>query len=167
MRYQVPQFVDIEDKVIGPFTVKQFLMYIVAAMLLVPVYLTSDISLFVTIAIPVIGIAAAFAHVRIHGKSLFSMIGYSIQFISRGQLFLWRRTSKPKLLAVKGSEYEIWQEDLKPLVSETTSLAQQSRILTAGGSIVGEDLEDPFETTPNNNKVVKKNKALAAKKEYH
>ena len=28
MRYQVPQFTDIEDKIIGPFTIKQF-VYVV------------------------------------------------------------------------------------------------------------------------------------------
>jgi hypothetical protein len=25
MRYQVPQFIDVEDKVIGPLTIKQFI----------------------------------------------------------------------------------------------------------------------------------------------
>ncbi|GAH87221.1 unnamed protein product, partial [marine sediment metagenome] len=31
MQFQVPQYIDIEDKVIGPFTIKQFLYIVVAA----------------------------------------------------------------------------------------------------------------------------------------
>src|SRR5690349_14717186 len=100
MRYQVPQFVDIEDKIIGPFTLKQFLMYVVAVMLLIPIYLASDLSLFITIALPVLGIAAAFAHVRIGSKSLFETIVNFTNHTLNGQFYIWRRTPHAKQLSI-------------------------------------------------------------------
>ena len=145
MRYQVPQFVDIEDKVIGPLTVKQFMIYIFAAMLLVPVFLSSDLALFLTIALPVMGIAAVFAHIRPGGKSLFASIGSAFGFLARGRLFIWRRTNKPKLLPVQGEEYrERGFDGLLPDALQTSALADQARDLNASGSIIDEDIEDPY-----------------------
>ena len=145
MRYQVPQFVDIEDKVIGPLTVKQFLIYVVAGMILVPVFLSTAIALFLTIALPILGIAAVFAHVRPGGKSLFASIGSAVGFLARGRLFIWRRTSKPKLLPVQGDEYATHRLDAAlPVALQTSSLADQARDLNASGSIINEDVEDPY-----------------------
>jgi hypothetical protein len=146
MRYQVPQFVDIEDKVIGPLTVKQFLIYVVAAMLLAPVYVSSDLALFLTIALPVAAIAAAFAHIRPGGKSLMANVSNAASYLARGRIFIWRRTSQPKLLPVQGDEYR--HQDLSgilPAALQTSALADQARTLNTSGSVINEDLEDPYE----------------------
>jgi hypothetical protein len=142
MRYQVPQFVDIEDKVIGPLTVKQFLIYMVAAMLLLPVYLLSDMPLFITIAIPVGGIAVMFAHFKLNGKSLFSMLGYALQFAFRGQIYIWRRTANDKPLPVIGEEYEMYDLKQEDLMS---SLSERARALQTSGRIVNEDTDDELD----------------------
>ena len=144
MRYQVPQFVDIEDKIIGPLTLKQFLTYVVAVMLLVPVYLASDMSLFITIAIPVIGIAALFAHFKLHGRSLFAIIGHASAFMARGQLFIWRRSSTDKNLAIHGPDVE---EMTQVTLSDAYTLRDRARALETVGNIVNTDAEDPIAQT--------------------
>lgn len=142
MRYQVPQFVDIEDKIIGPLTLKQFLTYMSAVMLLIPVYLASDLSLFITISIPVIGLAALFAHFKLHGKSLFQVLGHAVGFFFTGQLFIWRRTGQDKMLMVRGPEYK----DETLLNGKTESyLSERSRTIQTIGNVVNEDVEDPLE----------------------
>lgn len=138
MRYQVPQFVDIEDKIIGPLTLKQFIVYMVTIMLLVPVYLATDMSLFITLAIPVLGLAALFAHFKLHGRSLFTIIGHAATFVRRGQLFVWRRVGGEKGLAVRGMDIEEYE----------ATLSDRARALETVGNIVNEDVEDPLDQKP-------------------
>lgn len=142
MRYQVPQFVDIEDKIIGPLTLKQFLIYIVAGMLLVPVYLATDMSLFITLAIPVLGVAALFAHFKLHGRSLFTVLGHAGAFALRGQLFLWRRDGADSALRVTGLDLEELAE------GGVASLSDRARALETVGNIVNEDVDDPIAEIP-------------------
>ncbi len=147
MRYQVPQFVDIADKIIGPFTLKQFLMYVAATMVLVPVYLSSDLSLFITIALPVYGIAVAFAHVKIANRSLATTVYNAFNFVSGGQKWIWRRTSKPRRLIIKDPEWQqAWvnedlQGDMTPLAYKTQSIE------TEGNLVKAEDVVDILDTT--------------------
>jgi hypothetical protein len=128
MRFQVPQFVDIKDKIIGPLTLRQFMIYVFAVMLLIPVYLRSDLSLFLTIAIPTMGLAALFAHFRWHGKSLAQLVSHAVAFMMRGQLFIWRRTGteKPLKVYLEGSVYR----------GDSSALVAKARMLETEGSIV-------------------------------
>ena len=141
MRFQVPQFVDIEDKIIGPFTLRQFLIYIAAVMVLIPVYTMSDLSLFLTIAIPIAGIAVAFAHVKIYSRSLFAVITSAITYATRGQMFIWHRTGTVKLLPIRGEEFAHVDASFE---DSSISLQQRARFLDTTGKVVTEDLEDPL-----------------------
>jgi hypothetical protein len=141
MRYQVPQFVDIEDKIIGPLTLRQFLTYVVAVMLLVPVYLAADMSLFITLAIPVLGVAALFAHFRLHGRTLFAIIGHASAFLLRGQLFVWHRVNDDKNLPVRGEEIE---EYVAVTVPDSATLRDRARALETVGNVVNADADDPI-----------------------
>lgn len=146
MRYQVPQFIDIEDKIIGPFTLKQFLMYIAAVLGLVPVYLLSDLSLFITVALPVMGVAAAFAHFKINGKSLAVFLVNAFQYYTHQQLYLWRRSDKPKALKISDSQWDELLEAQEMYRQELTSLTAMSQALETHGNVVSaEDIEDTFD----------------------
>ncbi len=146
MRYQVPQFVDIQDKIIGPFTLKQFLMYIVAAMFLIPVYLFSDLSLFITLALPVMGVAVAFAHLKINQQTLSTVIGNALLFTTQGQMYIWRRTPEAKPIIIRD---EKWQELTllrEEAQKELSSLANVARTIeTQGNTVQAEEVEDPFD----------------------
>lgn len=146
MRYQVPQFVDIEDKILGPFTLRQFLIYLVAVLCLIPVFLASDISLFLTIAVPVLGLAAMFAHFKLNGKNLFAVLGNATQFASRGQLFLWQRTVNNKPLKVTG--VVATQSE-----AQFGGLSDRARKLETQGNVVNKDEQDPFDVNSPNPKL--------------
>ena len=142
MRFQVPQFTDIEDKIIGPFTLKQFIMYIVAVMLLVPVYIYSDLSLFITIALPVFGVAAVFAHVRIYGKSFGAVVSAAISYALKGQLYVWRRQKAVpfKIIDEEGSAARTRASNER----SSMSLSDIAQSLDTKGNISTEDVEDPL-----------------------
>lgn len=148
MRFQVPQFVDIEDKIIGPLTLKQFLMYFSAAMTLVPVYLFSDLALFIAVALPILGITAAFAHLRINGKSLFETLINTLFFYTSSQLFIWKRTSKVSTIAIHDPHWEELIDARQSATDNFHSLAQRAQALETEGNVVqSEEVVD--EIAPN------------------
>jgi hypothetical protein len=138
MRFQVPQFVDIEDKVVGPLTLRQFMIYVGTCLALVPVFLVTDLSLFLTIALPAVGMAGAFAHLKINQKSLFVVIANAFTFFTRGQVFIWRRTEQVKLLPIQGEEYSEIVARAEPMMT----LRERARLLETQGQLVKEDEVD-------------------------
>ncbi len=145
MRFQVPQFTDIEDKIVGPFTLKQFITYVVAVMFLIPVYIYSDLSLFITIAIPVLGIAAVFAHLKIYGKSFGMVVIAGITYMAKGQLYIWRR-QKDKPFRIIDPEWDITaHEPQQPdIAQQPHSLDAIAQSLETTGNISTEDIPDPL-----------------------
>ena len=143
MRFQVPQFVDIEDKIIGPLTLKQFLMYVVAVMVLTPVYMLADLGLLITIAIPVLGVAALFAHAKFYGQSFAAILMGGLSYIMGEKLFLWRRVSSAKFMRIGGGEYDLDTASVAQELPES-SLKNIERMLNTQGNIIGEDASDPL-----------------------
>lgn len=142
MRFQVPQFIDIEDKIIGPLTLKQFLTYFSAVLVLIPVYLFSDLSLFLTLALPVFAVAAAFAHFRPGGKSLFVFLGNAVGFLGSSRLWTWRRTKQLKPLPVSGIEFIRARDEAAEFA--VPSLAAKIGTIETEGNVSTEDVEDPL-----------------------
>lgn len=156
MRYQVPQFVDIEDKIIGPLTLKQFLIYFSTALLLIPVYLFTDLSLFITLALPMLGVAAAFAHLKPGGKSLFEFLMNAVGFASKGRVWLWRRESRLRLLPVRGVELPEAQFEDEPI---GPGLQEKVRAMETAGNVSREDVADPLVAESTVDKAQNTNKA--------
>lgn len=144
MRYQVPQFVDIQDKVIGPFTLKQFLIYFSAVLLLIPVYLLSDLSLFITLAVPLGGLAALFAHFKPNGKPLSVFVTNALNFFTKGQVYLWQRLPNQTPLKVRGEEIEDMMLEDEIAAYEMSSLDRAMQSLETKGNVSQVDEEDPL-----------------------
>lgn len=139
MRFQVPQFVDIEDKVIGPLTLKQFAFYIIAAMVLGLLYVMVDLGLLLLLALPIVGVALLFAHGRFYGQSFGTILLNAMTFFSGSRLYLWRRVENDKPLNVSGSEYG--QEEGSSFVS---SIDLMNQALNTEGNVVEADAADPL-----------------------
>lgn len=139
MRFQVPQFVDIEDKVIGPLTLKQFSFYIIAAMLLGLLYVMVDLGLLLLLALPIVGVALLFAHGRFYGQSFGILLINFMFFFSGSRLYLWRRVESSKPLNVSGSEYG--QADS---VGSISSIDLMNQALNTEGNVVEADAADPL-----------------------
>ena len=61
MEYQVPQFIEVEDKIIGPLTLKQFIYLAGAAGLVVVFFAYLPFIVAVLLSLPVAGLGAALA----------------------------------------------------------------------------------------------------------
>lgn len=95
MQFQVPQFIEIEDKIIGPLTFKQFLFLVGgggAAFIFYQLPIWSGLKFFLVILSG--GIGAAFAFYRVNNKSLLSTIEDAVTFYVGQKLYLWKKVQK-------------------------------------------------------------------------
>lgn len=99
MEFQVPQFIEVEDRVVGPLTIKQFI-YLAGAggatllfLLLLPLFLA------VLLSAPVIGLAILLAFVKINEKPFERILESMIGFTGRGKLYTWQKSGAKRTLS--------------------------------------------------------------------
>lgn len=82
MKFQVPQFIETETKIIGPFTLKQFLWIGsgVAMLFLAFLILRSYLYIFVIVSIPIVTIFGSLAFIKIEGAPLFNYLVYGLAY---------------------------------------------------------------------------------------
>ncbi len=93
MQFQVPQFLDVEDKVIGPLTIKQFL-YIVGSVGLgyLAYRFIPFIGLFVGIGC--LGLGWALGYYKPNKKPFVYMLESAFHYIKSTRLYVWKRSQK-------------------------------------------------------------------------
>ena len=87
----VPQFIDVEDKIFGPITTRQFLILLGTGLVIFLVYRLTDFSLFLTISIPLFGISTAFTWVKVKGQLFHVFLLNVIQTLRRPSLRIWNK----------------------------------------------------------------------------
>jgi hypothetical protein len=98
MQFQVPQFIEVEDKIFGPLTFKQF-VYILGglgacylAYRLLPLFLAGPVILAIA------GGAASLAFLEYNGRPFILSVESAFYFLIHPKLYLWnneRRSKKP------------------------------------------------------------------------
>ena len=91
MEYQVPQFIEVEDKIIGPLTLKQFIYLAGAGGLCVVFFVYLPTLLAILLSIPVGGLGAALAFYRVNGKTFIEILEAGFTYYTGSKLFLWKR----------------------------------------------------------------------------
>ena len=91
MRFQLPQFIETETKIVGPFTLKQFLWIAGGASLLFLLFILINGVLFFVFAIPVAAIFLALAFVRIADVPLIVYITYALSYITNPKKYIFKK----------------------------------------------------------------------------
>ena len=97
MQFKVPQHIEIEDKVFGPFTIKQFVYIIGGLGLSYLIYRLIPILLLgIVLAAPIMLFAAllAFFPKEKYGKSFADLVESAFSYISKARLYTWKRAEK-------------------------------------------------------------------------
>jgi hypothetical protein len=116
MRYQVPQFIEVEDKVIGPFTVKQF-VYIAGGLgmiFIIYTYIPIYISLIIIGIVAPLSLALAFY--KINNKPFIDFLESAFTFYTRNNLYIWKK--EPKKI-VKSEDQKEKKQVYVPRLSES------------------------------------------------
>ncbi|MEO6536432.1 MAG: PrgI family protein [Candidatus Paceibacterota bacterium] len=94
MEYQVPQFIEVEDKIFGPLTLKQFIYLAGGIGLCVVFVLYLPLVVAIILCIPVGGFAGALAFYKVNNKSFTDMLGAGLSFYTKDRLYLWKKEEK-------------------------------------------------------------------------
>jgi len=92
MRFEVPQFIEIEDKIFGPLSWRQFLYLGGGLGMAVVLFLTSKL-LFLFIGLPLAILASALAFFPINNRPFSFFLEAVFNYVSNERLYLWRQQS--------------------------------------------------------------------------
>jgi hypothetical protein len=93
MKFQVPQFIGIEDKVFGPFTVKQFVYLAGGAGVCYLLYHFLPFLFAVILIVPVAALALSLAFIKINNKPFVFTLEAAVKYFIGNKLYLWRKTN--------------------------------------------------------------------------
>ncbi|MFA6551099.1 MAG: PrgI family protein [Patescibacteria group bacterium] len=139
-QFTVPQFIDVEDKIIGPITVRQFLIMLACMLLSAVAYKLSDFALFVTEALLFFALGGIVAFLRINGRPFHYFILNVIQTLKKPKLRVWNSQAGKEKYKPE-AEIEIKQvvkAQPKPLYARSR-LAEAALIVDTGGVYQGGD----------------------------
>jgi membrane protein implicated in regulation of membrane protease activity len=92
MQFHVPQFIDVEDKIFGPLTFRQFVYVAGGAGICVTIYflIPSPILAWPLMAVAA-GLAGALAFYRLNNKPFIYTLQAAFSYLTNSRLYLWQR----------------------------------------------------------------------------
>ena len=88
-QYVVPQFITVEDKILGPITVRQFLILLILGLLEFFIFKLADLTLFILLSLPILTIALVLAFVKINGKPFHFFLLNFIATVKKTRVRIW------------------------------------------------------------------------------
>jgi hypothetical protein len=107
-KFIVPQFIENEDKILGPITVRQFVLVLVSLFLIFIEYKIFAFAYFVAAAVFTAGIGGVFGFLKVNGQPFYIFFLNFLQTMTRPSLRVWdknptdaelRQIIKPQTIA--------------------------------------------------------------------
>lgn len=99
MRYQIPQFIEMEDKVIGPFTLRQFIYLIAVPAICYVLHFFVRMPYVILVGAIFFPIALMLAFFKVNGRPFSQVLTGLFKFVSKPQIYVWKR--KPVIVEKK------------------------------------------------------------------
>lgn len=130
MQYQIPQYMEAPDSIIGPFTLKQFGYLVVAGIITFITYYTLYWIIWLFLSATSVGVALAFAFVKIHGRTFDQITVSAIKFMLQPKLYIWQRRPQEKEFSIEEAKGNV--ETVKTRVSAQNLIKDLSeKLITA------------------------------------
>jgi len=91
LQFTVPQFIDVEDKIIGPITTRQFLIMLTGFIFIGISYKLYDFSLFVVVGLVIFTVSGIFAFLKINGMPFHFFVLNFLQTLKKPSLRVWNK----------------------------------------------------------------------------
>lgn len=116
MIFKVPQFIEVEDKIFGPFTFKQFVYLAGGAggAFVLWRLLPSYIAIFAVA--PVIGLSVSLAFWRVNNRPFVILLESVFRYLVGSKLYVWKK-EKPKKKEAKEAAPKIHEQVAVPTLS--------------------------------------------------
>jgi len=114
VRFEVPQFIEIEDKIFGPLTWKQFVYMGGGAGIATALFFMMPFIVFIAIGIPILALSFLLSFYPVNNRSFSVFVETFFKFTLNTKLYLWRKKGTG---IYKGNE----PEDLSILSNQTAA----------------------------------------------
>jgi len=91
MQFKVPQFIDIEDKLFGPFTFHQFAYLAGGAATVFVLYKALPLWISIFFILPVAGLTVCLVFVKINSKPFIYYLQASLNYLVSSKLYIWKQ----------------------------------------------------------------------------
>lgn len=91
-QFVVPQFIDVEDKIFGPITVRQFLILLIAGLLDFLAFKLADFALFIMLLILFSSLSLILAFVKVNGQTFHYFLLNLFQTSKKPSLRVWKKS---------------------------------------------------------------------------
>ncbi len=120
MEFQVPQFIEVEDRIFGPLTLKQGLYLGGGIGAAIAIYLYIPYKFIgILIGAPIVAFSAALAFYKINGRSLTDTLENATYFFSKEKLYLWKKNENKIKTDTKEQTETIKRTLVVPKISES------------------------------------------------
>ena len=92
MQFQVPQFIETEDKIVGPLTLRQFLYIGAAGLLSFLLFFVLKIWFWFMITAILGTLTSALAFIKYNGRPMHVIILSAFKYLWQPRFYLWKRT---------------------------------------------------------------------------
>jgi len=94
MQFQVPQFIDVEDKIFGPLTFKQFIYVVGGIGISFVIYTILPLFLAIIFIAPILGFALALAFYKVNNKPFIGVVESAFKYVLNSKLYIWEKREK-------------------------------------------------------------------------
>ena len=138
--FNVPQFIDVEDRIIGPITVRQFITLLVGGGLLVVAYRLVTFNVFLLLAFFITVLAVVFAFVKINGQGFHLFLINFLVTLRRPRIRVWSKEYTPSVAAPAKREEP--RPLPRPPLPPGSKISELSLMVDTGGAYTGEGGEN-------------------------
>lgn len=95
MRYQVPQFIEFENKLIGPLSFRQFAYILGGLGGSYLIYRYVGLIPGILFIIPLVALSGALAFIKVNGRTFVDILASAFSFLFGTKLYIWKKVDKP------------------------------------------------------------------------
>lgn len=104
MRFQVPQFIEIENKIVGPLTIKQFIYLAGGGGMIFLSYKYIPFLLALPIMGFILALSLALAFYKVNSLSFIDILEAGIKFYIKNKLYIWKREERKTEVKINTKE---------------------------------------------------------------
>jgi len=95
MQFQTPQFIDVEDKIFGPLTFKQFLYLAGGGGISFVIYSSLPFFPAALLILPIGALSVSLAFVKINERPFIDVLEAAFNYTTKSKLYIWKKEKKP------------------------------------------------------------------------
>jgi len=137
MQFQVPQYYEVKERIVGPLTLQQFFYIAAACGLSFLMFFIFQLWLWFLASVILIGTASALALIEINGQSLTKILFFAFFYYWRPRIYFWQRETEKEEIVLPEEKKQI--EEIKK------ELGFQQKIKSLGQQILTSRLPLPRE----------------------